>query len=174
MNHLPFEDWLLNDTPVTREQQRELDLHLRNCEYCSALLETGKLLKTTQMAAPAAGFTTRFQIRLAERKVAERKRKLWGALLFALGGLALLMWIVGPYLMSFFASPATWISAIVGWLVYLGTTLFALFDAGLVILSVVPNFLPPFVWMILFSAFAGVGLLWSVSIWRFVRAPRGV
>jgi len=174
VNHLPFEEWLLNNSPVTPEQQRDLDLHLRTCAYCSALAETGKVLSSVKMATPAPGFTTRFQTRLAERKAADRRRKLWGALLFTLGGLVLLMWAVAPYLVSFFASPATWISAIVGWLVFIGTTLFALVDAGVVILSVIPNFLPPFAWLVLLSTFAGVGLLWSVSIWRFVRVPRGV
>lgn len=176
MNHLPFEEWLLNNSPVTPEQQRDLDLHLRTCAYCSALAETGRALSGVKMAAPAPGFTARFQARLAERRVAERKRKLWGAFLFTLGGLVLLMWATGPYLVSFIASPATWISAIVGLLVFIGTTLFALLDAGIVILSIIPNFLPPFAWLILLSAFAGVGLLWSVSIWRFAQrgAPQGV
>lgn len=174
MNHLPFEEWLLNNSPVTPEQQRDLDLHLRTCAYCSALVETGKVLNTTKMATPAPGFTVRFQARLAERKIAERRRKLWGAALFTLGGFILLMWAMGPYLASFIASPATWISVVVGWLVFIGTTLFALIDAGAVILSIVPKFLPPFAWLVLLSAFAGVGLLWSVSIWRFVRAPQGV
>jgi len=174
MNHLPFEDWLLNDRPVTPEEQRELDLHLRNCTYCSALVQTGRMLNNAKLVTPAVGFTTRFQTRLAEHKVAERRRKLWGAFLFSLGGLVLLMWFAGPYLASFFASPATWISVVVGWLVYLGTTLLALFDAGLVILSVIPNFMSPFAWMVLLSMFAGVGLLWFVSIWRFVRVPQGV
>jgi len=174
VNHLPFEEWLLNDTPVTPEQKRDLDLHLRTCSYCSALVETGRMLSNPKMAVPAAGFTARFQIRLAERKVADRKRKLWGAFLFTFGGVALLLWFVGPYIATFFASPATWISIVVGWLVFLGTTLFALVEAGFVILSMVPNFLPPFAWLVLLSAFAGVGLLWSVSIWRFVRSPQGV
>lgn len=174
MNHLPFEEWLLNNSPVTPEQQRDLDLHLRTCAYCSALVETGKVLNTTKMATPAPGFTVRFQARLAERKIAERIRILWGAALFTLGGFILLMWATGPYLASFIASPATWISVVVGWLVFIGTTLFALVDAGAVILSIVPKFLPPFAWLVLLSAFAGVSLLWSVSIWRFVRAPQGV
>ena len=174
MNHLPFEEWLLDETSVTAEQQRELDLHLRNCAYCSALAETGRMLNNAKITAPAVGFTARFHARLVEYKVADRRRKLWGALLFTLGGLVLLMWFVEPYLASFFASPATWISVIVGWFVFLGTTLFALFDAGLVILSVFPNFLPPFAWLVLLSMFAGVGLLWTVSIWRFVRVPQGV
>ena len=176
MNHSPFEDWLLNDIPVTVEQQRELDSHLRSCEYCSALAETGKMLKTTQMVAPVVGFTMRFEMRLAARKASERRRKWWGALVFSLGGLGLLMWLLGPYLTSFAASPATWISAIVGWIVFIGTTLFALADAGLVILSVIPKFMSPFAWMVLLSLFAGMGLLWSVSIWRFAQgsAPQGV
>ena len=174
MNHLPFEEWLLNDMPVNPEQQRELESHLRNCSYCAALIETGKMLKVTRMASPAADFTTRFQARLAVRKVEERRRKTWGALLFALGGSVLLMWIAGPALLAFFDSPAAWISTGVGWLVFLGTTLFALLDAASVILNVIPSFLPPFAWMIVLSMFAGMGLLWSVSIWRFVRLPQGV
>ena len=176
MNHLPFENWLLNDMPVTPEQQRELELHLRDCSYCSALAETSRMLKASKIVAPVPGFTARFQARLAERKIVDRRRRLWGSVLFTLGGLAWLMWILAPYLASFFASPATWISAIVGWLVFLGTTLFALLDAGRVILSVIPNFLPPFAWMVLFSMLAGIGLLWSVSIWRFAQrgVPQGV
>ena len=176
MNHLPFENWLLNDTPVTPEQQHELELHLRDCSYCMALAETGRMLKTAKMISPAGGFTARFQARLAERKIVERRRRLWGSGLFTTGGLALLIWILAPYAISFFASPATWISGMVGWLVFLGTTLLALVDASRVILSVIPNFLPPFAWMVLLSMFAGIGLLWSVSIWRFAQrgVPQGV
>ena len=176
MNHLPFEEWLLNDMPVTPEQQRELESHLRNCSYCAALAETGRMLRTARMASPLTGFTMRFQALLAERKIAERKRMRWGTVLFALGGLAALLWIADPYLVSFQASPATWISTLVNLLVFLGTTLFALLNAGLVILSVIPDFLPPFAWMVLLSTMAGMALLWSVSIWRFARrgVPQGV
>ena len=176
MNHSPFEEWLLNNSPVSPEQQRDLDLHLRTCAYCSALVETGKMLGTAKMATPAPGFTARFQARLAERKAAERRQKLWGMILFTLAGLGLLMWAVGPYLVSFLEAPATWISIVVGWLVFIGTTLFALVDAGAVILSIIPRFLSPFAWLVLLSTFAGMGLLWSVSIWRFARrnAPQGV
>ena len=86
----------------------------------------------------------------------------------------MLMWIATPYLVSFFASPATRITSMIEWGVFVITTLLAMAQAGSVILDVVPGFLPPFAWMVLVSAFAGVSLLWSVSIWRFVRVPRGV
>jgi len=67
MNHQPFEDWLLNDKPITHEQKRELDVHLRICSYCAALAETGVALKSVRKASPQTGFTTRFQTRLVER-----------------------------------------------------------------------------------------------------------
>ena len=174
MNHQPFEDWLLNDMPITHEQKRDLDLHMRTCTYCSALVETGIALKSVKKVSPQAGFTTRFQARLAERKLAERRRKIWGAVLFTFGGLAMLMWLASPYLASFFSAPATWIAALVEWVVFVITTFQALAQAGSVFLRIIPDFLSPFAWMVILSAVAGVSLLWSVSIWRFVRVPRGV
>lgn len=173
MNHRPFEDWLLNDTPINPEQKRELDIHLRTCSYCAALVETGVALKTVKKASPQAGFTARFEARLAARKAAERRRRYLGSILFTTGGFALLIWVASPYLLSFFSAPATWISVVVDWMVFLITTLQALGQAGSVLLDVVPEFLPPFAWMIVISAVAGIGLLWTISIWRFVREPRG-
>jgi hypothetical protein len=174
MNHRPFEDWLLNDMPITPEQKRELDKHVRACPYCTALVETGMALKTVKKVTPQAGFTARFEARLAACKAAQRRRKYLGSLLFTAGGFVLLMWIASPYLLTFFSAPATWISVFVGWAIFLATTFQALGQAGSVLIKVIPDFLSPVAWMILLSAVAGIGLLWTISIWRFVRAPRGV
>jgi hypothetical protein len=174
MNHQPFEDWLLNEKLIDPKQKLELDAHLRGCPYCSALAETGVALRSVKVVPPAAGFTSRFQARLAARKLADRRRRLWGALLFTFGGLVMLMWIAGPYMASFLTSPATWITSLIEWGVFLITTLQAVAQASSVILRVMPSFLTPFGFMVLVSAFAGIGLLWTVSIWRFVRVPRGV
>jgi hypothetical protein len=172
MNHQPFEDWLLNDKPITHEQKRQLDVHLRSCSYCTALTETGIALKSVSKASPQPGFTNRFQVRLAERKLADRRRRLWGSLLFTFGGLALLMWLFSPYLLTFLSAPATWIAVVVQWGVFIVTTIEALAQAGSVFVRIIPDFLSPFAWMVLISAFAGVSLLWTVSIWRFIRVPR--
>ena len=174
MKHQPFEDWLLNDMPITTEQKRELDIHMRSCAYCTALVETGFALKTVRKASPQAGFAARFETRLAARKAIERRRRYIGSVLFTGGGFALLLWHTAPYLTAFFSAPATWISVVVDWVVFIITTLRALAQAGSVLLDVVPDFLSPFVWMILVSGMAGISLLWSISIWRFVRVPRGV
>jgi hypothetical protein len=174
MNHQPFEDWLLDDKPLDLKQRLELDAHLRICSYCSALVETGQALRAVKMVSPAAGFASRFQTRLARQRMVERRRRLWGSVVFTLGGLAMLVWLLGPYLASFFAAPATWITALIEWGVFVVTTLRAMAEASSVFLDVIPGFLPPFAWMVLISAAAGIALLWFVSIWRFVKVPRGV
>ncbi|HEY5729360.1 MAG TPA: hypothetical protein VIS72_04875 [Anaerolineales bacterium] len=174
MKHQPFEEWLLNETPMTLEQKRELDMHVRSCTYCSALVETGMVLRSVKVISPAEGFTTRFQARLAERKLADHRRRIWGAVLFLIGGLSFLLWLAGPSILSFLSSPAAWIAALVEWGIFLITTLQAMSQASEVLLNVIPGFVPPFAWMILVSAFAGTSLIWSVSIWRFTRVPQGV
>lgn len=174
MKHQPFEEWLLNDIPLSHAQKRELDLHVRSCAYCSALLETEKVLRSVKMAAPGEGFAARFQTRLAERRLAERRRRILGAALFLLGGTAFLLWLLAPSLFAVFASPQAWVVALVKWGIFLVTTLQAAAQAGWVVLRVAADLMPPFAWLILLSAFAGMSLIWSISIWRFTRVPQGV
>ncbi|MEP0805737.1 MAG: hypothetical protein HRF47_09620 [Chloroflexota bacterium] len=174
MKHQPFEEWLLNDTPLSHAQKRELDLHVRSCAYCSALLETERVLHSVKMAAPAEGFTARFQARLAERRLAERRRRIVGGVLFLIGGLIVLLWLAAPSLFAVLASPQAWIASLVRWGIFLVTTLQAMLQAGAVMLRVVADLMPPFAWLVLFSAFSGVSLIWSISIWRFTRVPQGV
>jgi hypothetical protein len=176
MNHQPFEDWLLENKSLDPKQKLELETHLRTCRYCSALVGSEKALRAVKMASPATGFTARFQSRLAVQRVADRRRRLWGSVLFTAGGLVMLVWLLGPYLATFLASPATWITALVDWGVFLITTLNAITQAGSVVLDVIPSFLPFFAWMVVASAIAGIGLLWFISIWRFAQrgVPRGV
>ncbi|NWG35194.1 MAG: hypothetical protein HXY42_12185 [Chloroflexi bacterium] len=174
MKHQPFEEWLLNETSLTPEQKRELDLHVRSCVYCSALLETEMVLRSARMIAPAEGFAARFRVYLAERKLADRRRRGWGAVLFLITGLPVLFWLLSPLLSRFPASPSAWIVSLVEWGIFIVTTVQAMSQAGEVLLKVLFGFMPPFVWLIVVSAFAGISLLWSVSIWRFTRVPQGV
>jgi len=174
MNHQPFEEWLLNDKNLTTVEKRDLDLHLRTCTYCTALAETGLALRAAPVIPPAAGFTMRFQQRLAAQKVAERRRKLWGLMVLLVGGLGLIVWLSAPYILAFLSAPAEWITAIVGYFLFAVTSLQALTETMAVLFDVLQNFLPPYAWMVLASALGGIGLLWTISIWRFSRAPQGV
>jgi hypothetical protein len=174
MNHQPFEDWLLNDKNLTSAEKRELDSHLRTCTPCTALAATGLALRSANVTAPAAGFSMRFQQRLASQKVTERRRKLWGLLVLILGGMGLLGWFVAPFVYAFITAPVEWITAIIGYFLFAITSLQTLTEMLAVLFRVMPDFVPPYVWMVFASALAGFGLLWIISIWRFARTPRGV
>jgi hypothetical protein len=174
MNHRPFEEWLLNDKNLTPAEKRELDLHLRTCFHCTALAETGLALRSAPVVPPAAGFTLRFQQRLAAQKVAERRRKLWGMIVLLVGGVGLLAWFLAPYLFAFLAAPVEWVTAGIGYFLFVLTSLQALTEVITVLLRMITDFIPPYAWMVLASTLAGLGLLWTISIWQFSRTPQGV
>jgi hypothetical protein len=174
MNHRPFEDWLLDDQPLNPTQKRELDTHLRTCKVCSAIAESNLALRSARVIAPMPGFSARWQERLVLARRAQRRRTLLGSLFFSLGGLLLLGFLAGPILVSMTGSPAEWISASIHAVLFIYTMTLAVAEAGSVIFRVLPGFVPPFVWLILFSSLSGFALLWSVSIWRLLRRPQGV
>lgn len=169
MNHLPFETWLLNEQPLAPEQQRDLNLHLRECEQCSALAEVNLALRSVKTASPAPGFTSRFQQRLEAQRALERRNRLAGMSVLVLGGLGLTFWLAGPWLLSFVGSPAEWVAAGVNFILSLLSMARAIGDIGSILLRVVPGFIPPFAWLVIVSAICGFGLLWAVSIWRLTR-----
>jgi hypothetical protein len=75
MNHQPFEDWLLNDQPLTPIEKRDLDAHIRTCKYCAVLAQSSLELRSVRMVSPMPGFAGRFQKRLAARRIADRRRR---------------------------------------------------------------------------------------------------
>lgn len=175
MNHQPFEEWLLNDKNLTANEKRELDLHLRTCTNCTALSATGLALRSANVITPAAGFVNRFQQRLAAQKIADRRRRLWGSLILVIGGIGLLGWFAAPYIYAFISSPVEWLTTAIGYVLFVVTSLRAFTEVMAVLVRIVPDFIPPYLWMVLLSALAGFGLLWTISIWRFSRrTPRGV
>ena len=174
MNHRPFEEWLLDDQLLDLKQKRELDAHLRTCDACSAIAESNLALRSARIVGPASGFSARFQERLVIARRAQRRRTLLGIMFFSFGGLVLLSFLAGPTLLSLIGSPAEWISAMVRAALFLYTTTLAMLEASSILFRVLPGFVPPFAWLVLFSTLSGLSLLWSVSIWRLMRRPQGV
>jgi len=174
MNHQPFEEWLLNDKNLNSAEKRELDLHLRTCANCTALTSTGLALRSAPVATPVPGFTMRFQQRLAAQKIAESRRKLWGAIVLLICGVGFLGWYTAPYLFALANAPVEWLTVSIGYFLFIVTSLQTLTEMTSVLLSILQNFIPPYVWMVLASTLGGIGLLSTISIWRFSRTPQGV
>ncbi len=174
MNHRPFEDWLLDDQPLTPEQQRELQSHLRTCASCAAIAESNLALHSTRMVSPAAGFAERFQLRLVQRRREQRWRQIIGTLVLVLGGMGLLYWLVGPIVEEAIQSPAQWITTAVAYLLFILTSIQTLNEVGSILFRVLRDFISPDGWLSIGMMIGGISLLWIISIWRFSRTPRGV
>ena len=62
----------------------------------------------------------------------------------------------------------------IGYFLFVVTSLQVFAEMIAVFLKILPDILPPYMWMVFASALAGFSLLWTISIWRFSRAPQGV
>jgi hypothetical protein len=65
MKHKLFENWILSDIPLEKQQQSQLNEHLVNCENCRRLYRnwtaSKKLIQQSIDQKPAPGFVTRWQ-----------------------------------------------------------------------------------------------------------------
>ena len=173
MDHRPFEDWLLNIQTLSANEKQQLNAHLQGCSSCTALGEVNLALKSVKMAAPTAGFTDRFQVRLETQKKALRRRNYWGFLLLTFSVLSGLVWMAWPVIKSLIQSPvallASWLSTVVS----IWASVEALFQGGRVILKVIPGFIPIYVWIVVLLVAGGWSLLWVFSLMKFTKISQG-
>lgn len=116
MDHQHFEEYLLNDAPVPREEKAAFEAHLKICSSCTALAKVNRSLNDVVMAAPASGFATRFQARLEAQRKAERRRHLFGLFILLFSGMGIGIWYALPFIPTALFSPVdlltTWVHAL--------------------------------------------------------------
>jgi hypothetical protein len=174
MDHQPFEEWLLENQPLTNDQQRQLNTHLRTCSSCTAMAEVNLALKSVRIAGPADGFKDRFQSRLIARKQALQRRNFWGFVVLTFFVLGILIWVSLPWLKEIFHEPvnlmASWFSSLVSF----WTSFQGIFRAGLVLFKVIPGFSPVYILAVIMFAAGGWSFVWVLSLMKFTRKPQGV
>lgn len=174
MNHQPFEDWLLSDSPLAPADRRLLEAHLRECRACAALAEVNLALQSARPVSPPPGFVERFRQRLAARRQSQRKALASGFLLLiasAVGIVAALSW---PLLNVLLDSPTR---AIVEW-TYSLVSVYTLFQAFCetirVLVRVGTSLISPAFWTLSFLSLGMICLLGIASLAKFTRIPQGV
>jgi predicted anti-sigma-YlaC factor YlaD len=177
MNHLPFKEWLLSEEPLSLEQDRAFQEHLRGCAECqraqAAWVEVHHLFKRTAQAAPAAGFTNRWQERLAARRARRQHIQLGLALAGgALLALALIV-IVATQLSWIIQSPTQFVLAILAQIASLFVLFSSLQDYLTVFLGSFP--LIPLIGAVLSFGFISLlSVLWLTAYQQLVIARRFV
>jgi hypothetical protein len=177
MYHRPFEDWLLDEEPLTTEQAALLQEHLRSCTSCAQLAHAWKKVEVdlhrAPMLAPQMGFTDRWQRRLEVEQQKLHRRQVVAALGFSLGGAALLFGSLVLLALPVLSSPKlllwAWILRIFDLVSYydeIQETFSGLFNVQI-------GFIPLGGWVILVGLFSVLVVLWIVSL-RWLTAPRRV
>lgn len=174
MDHRPFEDWLLDDQALTAEQTRRLNAHLRDCQVCSSLAEVNLALKSVNSVKPSSGFTARFHARLEAKKLAVRRRNIWGFVILTLSTMAVSLVLAWPLLDDLIQSPVNLVSSWFSSLTTFWASLQALAEAGLVLFKVAPGFVPSYIWLVILLAAGGWGLVWVVSFIKINKLTQGV
>jgi hypothetical protein len=178
MNHQPFENWLLSEEPLTKEQSKALQEHLDTCETCSQI-DTAwngvqNLMRTVPEMAPVPGFSVRWQKRLAEQRRKQQQRQSWIFLAIS-GGIAFtLMAAIGVGILSIFSQPEQFLI----YVVYRLTTFFIAAEATREFLSSLTKPLAgamPFaIWIGLSGLAAMLSAMWFVLFKRLTTQRRVV
>lgn len=114
MSHQPFETWNLNRSSLTPQEHAELTRHLETCPVCKPIHTAWEcaqqdMKNTKRMNAPA-GFATRFQTSLEDRRRRAHRQQV-RKMLSVLGLSLLLILILFVIYTMAQTSPSDWIGS---------------------------------------------------------------
>jgi predicted anti-sigma-YlaC factor YlaD len=177
MNHKLFEEWILQDGPPPQDERLELQEHLQECGECRQLADAWRSaelqLRRASQAAPAAGFTARWQARLAADQQRLQRRQSLAVLAFALGAAALLL---GSLLLVAIPAAGSWNLYFWSWLYRLLQTAAVMISLPLFLLSLLraaSQVVPLAGWVLAAGVMCQMMVLWVVSL-RMLTQPRRI
>jgi hypothetical protein len=178
LNHLPYEDWLLDEATLNAGEKQQLRQHLQECAACQQLsvsLNGMEMeLRAAPLVAPAAGFAGRWQARLQAQQVVRRRRQTLFTMIFVVGGaMALFVMLLAVGLPLLGMSRSVVILSIYE-LVRAFSVASTLGQAVTTIFRVGFNLVPPTMWVAILVAMGGLGAVWIVALQQLTTARRVV
>ena len=184
MNHQQYEEWLFvhigerdmqpPEERLTKDQEIELQAHLKDCAECqllaSAWQNVDQQLREAPLLAPMSGFTQRWELHLElERQMVQRRQTI-AVLGFGAFGIITLLASLVLLTIPILQTPKALV-----WLgIYRLITLFAYAqmaqDTILPFLQATLGAVPGFWWLILAGLLTQLGVLWVVS-YRVLTNP---
>ena len=176
MTHLPFQDWLFEDT-LDVTQADALHSHLDTCTECCELLgafhQVENSLHSEPLVAPAPGFTMRWQARLEAERSRLHKRQVRLAFAFGLGGALVLLGLLAILVWPWFDSLDALLWAGV-YQLYLAFTFVRQVGGTLAVLArALAPALPLVFWVLILGLLTQASVLWVVS-YRYITNPRRI
>ncbi|OGO35003.1 MAG: hypothetical protein A2W35_17615 [Chloroflexi bacterium RBG_16_57_11] len=176
MTHLPFQDWLFEDT-LDVIQADALHSHLETCVECRSLegafQQVEHSLRSTSQVAPAAGFTLRWQEKLEVERGRLHKHQIRLAFAFGLGGALILLGSLAILFWPLLDSLDALLWAVV-YQLYLAFTVVHQVGGILAALArALAPALPLLFWVLILGLLTQASVLWVVS-YRYITNPRRI
>lgn len=169
MSHQPFEDWIIDPVSLNAEDRRALQAHLDGCQQCQRLerrwTAVHQQLRARRMAAPAPGFSARWQASLAERKEREKRRQAWRIFGFLFGGAVFILLLLAVYSVAT-TTPAEWLIAFAETLISTESMIDLANYAVQSWVSSTPLALNIALWIYLAIMVCCLSLVWGLIVWR--------
>lgn len=174
-NHQPFKDWLFSEEPLNPSEALQLQEHLHNCEACQAqrLAWNGvqHLLQNSGQAAPAAGFTNRWQSRLAAQRLKKQHKIAWGLFFAAAGSALVTLVLLGWQVVELFRAPQNLLLIFLLRLAGFVTLINSVGDYLSVVRALIPGL--PVVGLVFFTGFISmISVLWLATFKRLSAVRR--
>jgi len=169
MNHQPYENWILDETQITPQEQDSLKQHVKECPECFQLYHSWNKvhaqIKSTPVKSAPAGFVKRWKTDFASRQKEQERRQARTLLISLASGAGAIMIALAVILLPEFSL----ISITVGFL----TTIVKLFSGIESLWSIVSNLVasaPTITLIISGLLIAGwislAAFAWGISLWR--------
>lgn len=172
MNHQQYEQWLLSEEPLSRDQAEKLHSHLNTCEACQRLSaawsEVLQLVRSAPLVEPESGFVARWQARLdvqiARERQALHRRQSWMVLILTTLGAVSLLALVVTQLSSIFSTPSQFLVYWLGQMTALLTTANAVQELANVLIRTISRVIPLSYWITLLAGLSVLFLFWILSL----------
>jgi hypothetical protein len=111
--HLPFEEWLLADRPLSAYQEQALNEHLETCDACHDLKQSwvsvSNMFRADPLVAPKAGFTARWAERQTVERLQKQRKQAW--IIFGIVAVNALVFLalLTSQIVAMMTSPGQWI-----------------------------------------------------------------
>ncbi|UCH61326.1 MAG: zf-HC2 domain-containing protein [Anaerolineales bacterium] len=175
--HQPFESWIFTSEELSGAESQALQEHLQECRSClnltQALQGMESHLRATPLLSPMPGFTARWETRLADTLLRQRRIQTFWVMMASIGGAVLLLLLTGWMILPLLRTPLpillAWAYQSAGVFTYIRDLGQAFFTAS----GTIFNLIPITLWVAILVAMGSLGALWLVAYQR-LTIPRRV
>lgn len=175
MDHQPFENMIIENTPRSPEQDRLLQHHLETCADCRRLsagwTAVNAQMQVSRQVSPRPEFANRWKADLAERRIYQQKLQTRRTLL-GFGSAAVVLFFILIIYLTWNAAPVDWLVTVMSVGLRTLSDLQHLQQAALIWLNAVPLSIPLTVWILVSTGVVILVAGWLFTLWRI--AMQGV